>query len=357
MSRRPNTQDISWFIDQRNINQLNLKPPYQRRSVWTPKDRRFFLDTIFRDYPSPAIFLHKSTDENNKNIYNVVDGRQRLETIFQFVDNKISIDRDFGDDALNGKKWKDLENEPSLKKRFWDYVISVEMIDNIDGTLIESVFDRLNRNARKLARQELRHAKFDGWLIQLAEAESEKQEWKDLGIVTSGRAKRMIDVQFISELLLVIIEKDQFGFDQNHLDDMYAKYDDSENLPGFSEEVIITLLENTKRFLIDLQNFNGCIKEYANTFNNFYTLWAVVYLYKDSIGEIRDIATRYTDFMTKVEHIRKLEDVEDIITTTASEPQYALASRYYENSRGASTDLAQRKGRSKELKNALGIDE
>jgi len=54
--RRPITQDISWFLDQHRMGQLDLDPPYQRRSVWSPKDRRFFLDTIFRGYPRSLSF-------------------------------------------------------------------------------------------------------------------------------------------------------------------------------------------------------------------------------------------------------------------------------------------------------------
>jgi hypothetical protein len=47
MQRRPTTQDISWFLDLYKNGQLDLDPPYQRRSVWSRKHRRFFLDTIF----------------------------------------------------------------------------------------------------------------------------------------------------------------------------------------------------------------------------------------------------------------------------------------------------------------------
>jgi hypothetical protein len=61
LKRRVTTQDVSWFLDLYRNNQLILDPPYQRRSVWSPKDRRFFLDTILRGYPSPQIFLYKKS--------------------------------------------------------------------------------------------------------------------------------------------------------------------------------------------------------------------------------------------------------------------------------------------------------
>ena len=87
MKRHPTTQQITWFIDLDNTGKLNLDPPYQRKSVWTTKDRQYFLDTIFNNYPCPAIFIHVETDEDGKTTYHVVDGKQRLQTIVMFAKN------------------------------------------------------------------------------------------------------------------------------------------------------------------------------------------------------------------------------------------------------------------------------
>jgi uncharacterized protein with ParB-like and HNH nuclease domain len=103
-SRRASTQDISWFLDQDRLGRLDLSPPYQRKSVWTAGDRRFFLDTIFRGYPCPPVYLHKSIDASGTSIYHVVDGKQRIETIFLFAkQNKIRIPSEYGDNRLNGR--------------------------------------------------------------------------------------------------------------------------------------------------------------------------------------------------------------------------------------------------------------
>src|SRR5258705_13901390 len=115
MQRRPTTQDITWLIDLARKGQLDLDPPYQRRSVWTRGDRQFFLDTIFRNYPSPAIFLHKTIDDAGKATYHVVDGKQRTQTILDFVNDRIRISKDFGDVRLDGKKWSELQGEQALK--------------------------------------------------------------------------------------------------------------------------------------------------------------------------------------------------------------------------------------------------
>src|SRR5947199_4311553 len=91
MQRRPSTQDLTWLLDLYQNKQLDLDPPYQRRSVWTRRDKQFFLDTIFRNYPSPAIFLHKTINEAGKATYHVVDGKQRTQTILDFVSDRIRI--------------------------------------------------------------------------------------------------------------------------------------------------------------------------------------------------------------------------------------------------------------------------
>jgi uncharacterized protein with ParB-like and HNH nuclease domain len=106
MDRKATTQDITWFLDIYQSNKLDLDPPYQRRSVWSPGDRKYFLDTILRGYPSPPIFLNKMTNENGLTTYHVVDGKQRLQTIFMFAENKIALASDFGDIRLNNKKWE-----------------------------------------------------------------------------------------------------------------------------------------------------------------------------------------------------------------------------------------------------------
>lgn len=181
MHRRPTTQDVTWFLDLDRNKQLDLSPPYQRRSVWTRKDRQFFLDTIFRHFPCPAIYLHKSVGDSGEVTYHVVDGKQRLETILGFSRDEIRISKSYGDVRLDGKTWSELHGETTLKQDFWNYPIPVEMLDTVEGSVVNEVFDRLNRNSRKLTRQELRHARFDGWFITTVETESDEARMERSG--------------------------------------------------------------------------------------------------------------------------------------------------------------------------------
>jgi hypothetical protein len=315
MQRRSTSQDISWFLDLRRHGQLDLDPPYQRRSVWTPKDRRFFLDTVFRGYPCPPIFLHKVAGTDEKTTYAVVDGKQRLQTLFKFVDGEIALAEDFGDTRFNSKKWGDIG--AAERQIFWDYVVPVEFLsfDPEDTRAVDQAFDRLNRNMRKLEAQELRHARWDGWFISLIEQECEEPAWRKLGVVTNARSKRMKDAQFMSELVLIIIERKQHGFDQEMLDAAYGRYDDLEEADvEVNPDEVKEALVDAREFLVAAQDSNGVIKEHAATFGAFYTLWAMVILHRAELPDAVSFAGRLKDFMEKAKLLDASEDKAVLLT-------------------------------------------
>ena len=198
----------------------------------------------------------------------MVDGKQRLETIFAFANNRIRLAADFGDARLNGRRWKDLANEQDLKYRFWNYQLPVEMIDIDEGDLIQNVFDRLNRNSRRLTPQELRHAKFEGWFITKAEQEAEAEEWRTLGITTRARSSRMTDVQFISELMAVVLRGRPLGFGQDELSEIYAEFDDLDEHDDFSEDNFDERFNGAKLTLLAMEDAANAVTTWAKGFGD-----------------------------------------------------------------------------------------
>jgi hypothetical protein len=336
MQRNSRPQDITWFLDLERVDQLNLSPPYQRKSAWTPKDRRSFLDTIFNNYPCPAIFLNKEI-KDGKTVYNVVDGKQRLESILAFARGDIAIDKDFGDSRLAGKKFAKLDED--LKRAFWNYTLPVEMIDFEGTDTLREVFSRLNRNARKLEAQEIRHSQFDGWLMRFVEAEAEDQAWKDFKIASKANVRRMKDHQFISELLLTVIENGVHGFDQDWLDECYAKYDAPDDLDSqvsIDVDAIHQRFSECKEFLREMEKHNGSVSEHADRLAPFYSLWSWVALKRNSSHKSDVVADKYAAFM---------EDVEC--------EKVGLPSKYNKWLKGASTDEEPRLNRLKLLEQVL----
>ena len=346
MKRLPGTQQITWFLDLEQTKQLNLDPPYQRKSVWTLKDMQYFLDTIFRNYPCPAVFIHKDTNDDGKTTYNVVDGKQRLQTILDFAHDKLAIANNFGDDTLNGKRFGELALEQ--KKSFWDYIIVVDTVDLSDTNLINEVFDRLNRNSKNLNPQELRHAKYNGWFITEAEKETENLLWETIKISTKSKSRRMRDIQVVSELLIVILERKIVGFDQNYITEIYAKYDiPLEFYDDVSIDSYIDEKEQIKKYIQQMIDSENKIIKWSAIANHFYILWSFIVLNREQLPSAEELAKKYVSFMKKVDHITNTE------SNTPSNDMNENAYKYYENSRGASTDIKQRNARLDALKNSV----
>ena len=89
--RSPYVQTVSWLYDLKTRDLLDLDPPYQRRSVWPDKYREDFIDTILLDYPAPPIFLFETISEDGRAQYDVVDGKQRLSAIFDFISGEFAV--------------------------------------------------------------------------------------------------------------------------------------------------------------------------------------------------------------------------------------------------------------------------
>ena len=356
MERSTTVQDITWFLDLARTNQLELNPTYQRRSVWSTKDQKQFLDTIFKNYPSPSIFIHKNTTDDGQTTYHVVDGKQRLETIIKFSNDEMRTDNQAGDENIKGKKFSELP--PNYKHRFWNYKLPVENIDVTDSTddvfdrlskiSISDVFHRLNGVSKNLNKQELRHAIYRGWFIQEAQEETEQAFWNNIRFMTKSKSKRMLDVQFLSELLMIVIEKKIVGFDQNHINWIYSTYDD---LPPsniqFDEDEYIAEKKRIKEYIGQMLDNYPDITVWTKRQTHLYTLWAFVALYDKMLPKPKKLVSAYNEFMNKVNSLTEQTDPSNL----SSHEQHAYM--YYVNSRGASADYAPRNERLIALKSGI----
>jgi hypothetical protein len=287
-------------------------------------------------------------------VYAVVDGKQRLQTLFMFVDGGLKLPDDFGDARFSTKTWEQLKTKE--RQILWDYVVPVEFLtfDAADTKTVSQAFDRLNRNMRKLESQELRHARWDGWFITLVEREADDAVWKELDVVTSARAKRMKDAQFISELLLVLIDRKMIGFDQQELDEAYSRLDDPDD-PEWTIDTdqVNTDLVSAKAYLKLMQDANGCIKQHASALAVFYTLWSAVVLHPDKLPEQpAEFAATFTMFRERVDQLSKAEDKAELLQGDNA-ANYKLPNDFLEAYRGASTDLSQRSKRLEALLKSL----
>ncbi len=264
MERDSNFQMLSWFTDQYRMGGLDLEPPYQRKSIWNNDYKVYFIDTILRNFPCPTIFLAVEISPTGITKYHVVDGKQRLLTVFEFVNDELAVSSGYSDPAYADKYFSQLPDE--VKARFWRYKFTIEYLKDADRTDLNGCFDRLNRNVARLNAQELRHARYNGVFITYVTQLADDPFWHDMGISTTSRIRRMLDIEYISEIFLVVMHGIKDG--RVHLDEYYANYD--EGIPDLDE--------NRRKYEI-CKNMIANLNLYRTRYSNLadlYSLWSAM---------------------------------------------------------------------------------
>lgn len=84
MNYRNSEMKIDQLIGYLNEDKINLSPVFQRGHVWKVATRKKLMKNIVQGRPIPAIFLYKEA-AGTRYSYNILDGKQRLESIILFV--------------------------------------------------------------------------------------------------------------------------------------------------------------------------------------------------------------------------------------------------------------------------------
>lgn len=144
-------------------DKLILDPDFQRKDVWKPRQKAELVESILMNIPLPFIYV----TENRKAELIVVDGRQRLTALFEFIDNVYSLGQGLQIlTSLRGKKFSELT--PLMQGVIEDYQLATHIIKppTSDRVLID-IFDRVNRGGTRLSNQEIRNALYQGKCTKL----------------------------------------------------------------------------------------------------------------------------------------------------------------------------------------------
>jgi len=135
-------------------DEIKLDPPYQRMGdVWTKEKKQLLIDSILNDYDIPKIYFHiyeRELQTQTGVTYSVIDGRQRLETIWQFIEGKFNLSNDFEYQRdpnlkISGLSYEDIAKEhPRIRIQFDSFVLPIVGVRTDDEELIEDMFSRLN---------------------------------------------------------------------------------------------------------------------------------------------------------------------------------------------------------------------
>lgn len=142
---------------------LELDPDYQRENSWNDKQQSELIESILMGMPLPLFYFFANED----GIWQVVDGRQRLTALFDFLDNNYKLHKELRIlSEISGKYFRDLESkEQGILE---DYALNINLIKPPTPDRIKfDIFDRVNRGGTPLNNQEMRNAIYHGKATEL----------------------------------------------------------------------------------------------------------------------------------------------------------------------------------------------
>lgn len=263
---------------------LELNPVFQRKSVWNQKQRKNLIKSLYENIPIPSVFLYKRF-KNGKIIYDVIDGKQRLETIFMFLGLKGFTKQKFSFkvpyfDSETGEHeftayWDDLD--VIEQERFLNYQLNIITVSG-NFTDISEIFVRINSTGSSLSRQEIRDAKFiNSTFLQYMNALANKkiiiEFFETNRIISSKQILRRKHVEFVSELVLSIHHQRPLDKKQVIDNTMESGILNARQLAKSKNQFEDTL-KTIKKIFPELRStrFNGLA--------DFYTLFLLVWKWK-----------------------------------------------------------------------------
>jgi hypothetical protein len=160
-----------------------LNPEYQRRKRWDNGKKSRLIESFIMNVPLPPIFLYEYAYSK----YEVMDGLQRLTSIYDFYSDKFPLEDLEYWEELEGKKYSELPSEVKfgIDRRYISSIILLKETAKTEKEaeeLKQIVFERLNSGGEKLESQETRNAlypgKFNELCIKLSKNSIFKRMWK-----------------------------------------------------------------------------------------------------------------------------------------------------------------------------------
>jgi 5-methylcytosine-specific restriction endonuclease McrA len=212
LSHRPENRTVTDILNLYEDGLLNLDPGFQRKSVWSVRDRAKLMDSILRNFPLPAVFFYRRQNQGHI-YYDVIDGKQRIESILMFM--RVMRGGYETKTQLPGKDETETIDWNRLKKRHLQHLVTGYRIPviEVDGDLgdIIDVFVRINSTGKALTPQEKRHARFyNSTFLREADKLARKFEGslRSMGVLSLGQVARMKHVELMCELMLSSLQGD-----------------------------------------------------------------------------------------------------------------------------------------------------
>ncbi len=194
---RPGEPEVRSLYDKHKKGRLVLQPDFQRNFVWDRKKASRLVESILLRVPLPIVYLSEEQDAKEY----VIDGQQRLTSLFSFIDGRFPSGEPFklagltAYSELNKKSFSEIAE--TFQDRIYDYCIrTVTLLKQSNADLKFEIFERLNTGSEPLNDMELRNCVYRGSFNSLLKELADEPDFRGL-LGLSGPDKRMRDLELV----------------------------------------------------------------------------------------------------------------------------------------------------------------
>lgn len=144
-------------------NSIDISPHYQRRDRWQAQKQSALIESFLLNVPVPPVYL--SEDEYGQ--YSVIDGKQRITAICDFLGGNLKLKNLKKFPELDGLYFNDLPSQLQNALTVRPYIRVTTLLKQSDDQLKYEVFLRLNTGGDTLKAQEIRNVAYSGPLNDL----------------------------------------------------------------------------------------------------------------------------------------------------------------------------------------------
>ena len=202
---------VEQLVARIKYDEINLEPPFQRSFIWKTERQSRLIESLLLRIPIPVFYVAADEKEN----WSVVDGVQRMSTIYNYATGQFSLSRLEYLDQLNGQTYNDLPR--AMQRRIGETQLVVNIIE--PGTpedVMFNIFRRINTGGMTLNGQEIRNALYPGPVREYLKELANTEEFLDV-TVHSIREDRMADRECVLRFLAFYVNPWE-DYDANDLD-------------------------------------------------------------------------------------------------------------------------------------------
>lgn len=184
---------VKYLYELYQDNMIDLSPDFQREFVWKERKRKSLLiESLMLNIPIPAFYIYETEDTK----FQIIDGQQRLKTIFDFLDGEYTLNSlEYLGNDYNSKRFEDLPVK--IKNRIYRTQLSMNILSpKSPHKIVYDIFKRINTGGKKLNNQEMRNAVSTKIVRDFLNECSDLEEFK---LATNNRVKslRMDNQEFV----------------------------------------------------------------------------------------------------------------------------------------------------------------